>query len=666
MVLVIHHPIIKAITESKLAIPYAPDTQYILSVIEWNQYALSSELPAIYHLNYFYPNAFITFYGHPLFGESVIFFLLNSLLGIGLVNSYNLYLIFAFFIGGAGVYLLAKEILQNSYGAYLASLIYITYPLFKDIAIFLNIFSLFWTGYIFYYLIRYQKKKKVRDALLCGLFILIQGLFSIYHGFFIMAVFLPVFFLVSLILSVSDLKSVLRFFIYISPFLLILVLIFHPFLTVISKTEVKRDFDYESLIDVNKLFSSGSTFYQRTDLSSPKGVKIFPGFLALSLFGLTLTGFRKKWINFIAIFLSQLLLIFILRGSILISNLLFILLFLQVLFFIIYFRDRFDASIKVLIFSIMFYFILFFKFSTIFPGIEFSFYGLLIKAVSSFGNFRFLFRGIFILFPIFAVLASSGVIIIMDRIKNKKKIIFFVFALLLIFENIKTTHFMSDVKFETLKYKKIAKKSDKIILEIPIYKPGYMQIKNSLYTVNTFLHYNYYVNGRVAYRIFDDSIKIFDKVFKKNNFPDRDSVKYLMEKYSVNYIIFNLEKKLPYSREDIIKRALALKDYCRIMENNSRTIILEMRENFPLKILKRRFSYFHVKYRKLRLLLRSPYTGTISTFFPAENRSRLIKVENSTEIILNFPEIDPALDGNDLHVKFEQNIKLKKLDLIRK
>ena len=193
-----------------------------------------------------------------------------------------------------------------------------------------------------------------------------------------------------------------------------------------------------------------------------------------------------------------------------------------------------------------------------------------------------------------------------------------------------------------------------------------MQIKNSLYTVNTFLHYNYYVNGRVAYRTFDDNIEIFKKVFKNRNFPDRESAKYLIEKYSVNYIIFNLEKKLPYSKEDIIKRSLALKDYCRIIDNNSRVVILEMRENFPLKVIKRRFSYFHVKYRKLRLRLTSPYTGTVTTSFPAKNVSEIITVVNSSEIILDFPSIHPSMSGNEVLIKFEENIRINQLDLIKK
>ncbi|MEN8153428.1 MAG: hypothetical protein ABFR75_05345 [Acidobacteriota bacterium] len=666
IVLIIHHPILKAISGSKLAIPYAPDTQYILSVIEWNQYAISNELPAIYHLNYFYPNAFVTFYGHPLFGESLIFFFLNSLLGLSLVNTYNLYLLLGFFIGGVGVYLLARELLKNSYGAYLASLIYITYPLFKDIAIFLNIFSLFWIGYIFYYLIKYQRNKKIKDALLCGSFIFLQGFFSIYHGFFILGVFLPVFFLVSLLFSTSDWRSIFRFFVYITPFLLILLLIYHPFITVIGKTDVKRELHYESLIDVNKLFNSGSTLYQKAGLSNPKVIKIFPGFLSLALLGLTLTGIRKKKVYFIAITMVQLLLVFILKGSVFISNLLFIIIFIQVFLFVFYYRNSYEERIKVLLFSFLIYFILFFKFSTIFSGIEFSFYGLIIKAIPSFGNFRYLYRGIFILFPIFAVLASLGAQKIMEKVKNKKRIFFLILAVILIFENIKTTPFRSEVRFETEKYNKIEKKSNKIILEIPIYKPGYMQIKDSLYTVNTFLHYNYYVNGRVAYRTFDDSIEIFDKVFKNKSFPDRENVKYLMEEYSVNYIIFNLEKRLPYNREDIIKRSLELKDLCRIIKNNSKTIILKMQENYPLKVIKRRFSYFHLKYRKIYIKLSSPYTGPITLAFPSKKKTKTINVKNSSEITIDFPKINPDMKGNKVRISFEKNVRIKQIDLIKK
>ncbi|MCK4889376.1 MAG: hypothetical protein KAS97_05545, partial [Candidatus Aminicenantes bacterium] len=65
IVFIFHHTIANGVITSKLAVNFSPDTQYILSVIEWNQYSLLNEPSSIYHLNYFYPNGYVTFYGHP-------------------------------------------------------------------------------------------------------------------------------------------------------------------------------------------------------------------------------------------------------------------------------------------------------------------------------------------------------------------------------------------------------------------------------------------------------------------------------------------------------------------------------------------------------------------------------------------------------------------------
>lgn len=669
IVLIIHFPIVDTIvdSDSKLSIGLAPDTQYVLSVLEWNLYSFKNELTALYHLNYFYPNSYITFYSHPLFGETIIFLIFNKIFGANLITSYNLYILFVFWVGAIGIFLFTRELLKNTMVSYFASLLFIVFPVTKNTAEILHIFSFFWIGFILYFLIRFWKSGKFKDSISCGFFIFLQGLFSIYHSYFLIAILLPLFFFFLLVYKYISLKAVFRFIVSVLPFILLLIVIFHPFLYTIQESGLERDLHYKSLVDTKMLFSSDSMFYRTINSSIHPLKRFFPGFTVLTLFLLVLTGVNKKKFLLISVIIFQLLLVFILnlKGADFSANLFLFLVILQILLLFLFNREQYSKELKLFLSIFLVYNLIFFKFSWIFSGAEISVYGFLVDLVPQFSNFRYLYRGLFLIFPIFIVIAAMGFLKLSDLLKNKKRLFLLLIPLLVIFENWNFINYKKEVKFETAKYEKLEKRSDKIILEIPIFVPGYMLIKNSLYTMNTLSHYNYYINGRTAYRVFDENREIFRRAFKNKLFPDEENVKYLIEQFSVNYIIFNLNRRLRYSKEDILERVSKLQNYCSMVDSNDNFIVIKLLENFPKNMFKRRFSLFHIRNRKIKIKLQAPYSGKIKISFPKKQKTGIIEISNKSEFFVDFPKIKPDLNGNELILEFDRKIILKSFDLVK-
>lgn len=669
IVLIIHFPILNSISDHglKLSVELTPDTQYSMSVLEWNLYALENDIQALYHLNYFYPNAYITFLGHPLFGETLVFFIFDKVFSADLITSYNLYILFGFWIGGIGIFLFAKEITNRTPAAYFASLLFIIYPSIKRSAEILNIFSFFWVGFVLYFLIKFWKSNKIKDGLLCGFFIFLQGIFSIYHGYFLIALLLPIFFFFLLFYKYISLKAVLKFVLSILPFLILLVAVFHPFLNTIQNYGLERTLHYKSLVDSNQLFTSESMILSSIHSGVHPLKRFFPGFGVLALF---LIAFLEVKNRRILLFLSttfQLMTVFLLNllNLNLWANLLLILIAIQIFIYFIINLNKFSKELKLLLSVFFVYNSVFFKFSSIIPGFKFSIYGLLINLIPQFSNFRYLYRGLFLIFPVLIIISTIGFLKLVDNLKNKKRYILLLLPIIILFENWNYVNYNKNIKFETKKYRKIEKRRDKIILEIPIFIPGYFQIKNSQYTINTFSHYNYYINGRVAYSVFNENNEVFKRVFINKSFPDERNIKYLIERFSTNYIIFNLNKKLRYSKTDIIERVNKLTNYCKLIDSDKNFIVIKLLENFPKKILKRRFSLFHIKNRKIKIQLQNPYKGNVKISFPKKHKTNVITINNKSEFYINFPKINPDIKGNEFKLEFDSKIMLKNFDLVK-
>lgn len=667
MTLAIHHALIKNVKDSTLPFSPKPDPYYIMSVIEWNMYAMQNELPALYHLNYFYPNGYVTFYGHPLFGISTVFLAAHKILGLNLYRSYVLFLLLAFFLGAFGTYLFARELSRRPIIPYFAALIFIIFPQTRNTFAHLNVFAFFWVGFVCYFLTRFQKEGRWQDALLAGFFTFLQGFFSVYHGFFLIGFLLPVFFIAAIAFRTIGLKNILKLAAAFFLFIILLMIVFSPFLTTIKHSHLYRSFHYTSLVEVKVLFKSASQLYEKLNASGFHA--FFPGFSVLFLFTAALTGIKtrkQQLLILILTLLSAAVFVLNLKNISLAANWLFFALFVMYVIIFIRRRKSFSPGIKTFFAVIFIYFLVFYKFSALIPGINFSICGLIVHFVPSLSGFRFLFRSMLLLIPVFAALSAYGLSEILALQGKKKNIVSAVLFLLVIIENGYLTIPGSRLEFQQEKYNRIEKANDRVILELPFY--GKKRMKNNRYTINTVFHHNYYVNGRVAFHAFKEDLVIEKKVSGKD-FPNEHILRWLLRNYSVDYLIFNWNEEISKDKERIIKKIGALNKWCKILDNTPRFLVIRVKENFPVKSIKRRYSLFHVQRRKALLDFAKPYAGKISISFRGkeDGRARIVR-SGASRVMISFPRFKPDysrdLEGIPVEIIFEKPIAIKDLRLV--
>jgi hypothetical protein len=272
--------------------------------------------------------------------------------------------------------------------------------------------------------------------------------------------------------------------------------------------------------------------------------------------------------------------------------------------------------------------------------------------------------------PVFFALSAYGVSKILELKSRKKYLVFGFLCLLISIENGYLRTLDSQIQFQSFKYRGIEKNSDRILLELPIYTDA--EVLNNLYTINSLYHYNYYVNGRVAFRPFDDNYWISAKV-SQQEFPDIETLQWLMENYSVDYIIFNWKSETSEKRDRVVKKIGDLKDYCRILNKSSKFLVVRLKENFPVQKIKRKYSLFHIRNRKLMLVFSGTYNGKISLLVtnqegnpPGEVVKTEIEVINREQVIIPFPKPAAGLDGIPIELIFENPAALQEIKLIKR
>jgi hypothetical protein len=139
------------------------------------------------------------------------------------------------------------------------------------------------------------------------------------------------------------------------------------------------------------------------------------------------------------------------------------------------------------------------------------------------------------------------------------------------------------------------------------------------------------------------------------SFPSEAALKGLIEHYSLTHVVFHwdlLRNLGPAMRENLKK----IRDYGTIVYQDPRATILEVRENVPLRRLTRTYSYAHLRYHRLEIVLQDGLEGDVAVSLnrrplpPRPVKDRRIQLDLRRESL--------ARDGNRIDLLFREDVRL--------
>ena len=656
-------------------IPFANhgDLKKIASVIS---YTIQSDVTEIYHLPFSYPESFTLAVTHPLFGIS-IFFKFFYFMGLSLEQSYNLFILLALLIGAFGCYLLIKEFVSSNLIAVLLSSFFIIYRINFLHFVWLNFLSLFYVPYIFFFFIKFFKTKKDKYIIGGVLCLFLQFISSMYYGIYIWTLIIPIFLLVSLILRITNFNEIIKISIYLIIGFFFITIIFYPYL-VYGQSGVSKSFDF-SLVNSLDLFSHSKLLSLFVDYSNKKSSLFFPGFIFSSfilMFFVTKLK-AKKNITFLLLFLMLLVMcLTVVKPSAILDILLLIFLLLLLFLFLFTWGKRNNLE-KLIFVTVAFHFILLIhtEFIPFLKNISLYYLYYQIFPVQGLRAIKRIFP---ILLPLFILLAAIG---LENYLKEKKQLFskksFFLLVtfvyLFMICENIinipkSLPIFMGKLssKGKSEIYEKIPYNKNKILLEIPFY---FQRFKGRLigdYMLNWRFHKNALVNGRVrtSTEHFSDLKRILGKYQEK--FPTEDKLKKLLHNYGASHVLFHLDLLKTNGidenrKQKILKNIYNIKKFGNVIAKDNNNILMEVKENIPIKNIIRTYSLYHLKRNRVVVKLKERYKGKFKIFF----NNVFIKEGkgNSKYFSVNFKNHTLNKSGNQIKIEFEKKVKIKNVFL---
>ncbi len=645
-----------------------PDVINILSIINFTMHA---PIKDIYHFPIFYPESYMLARTHPLFGVSFFFKIFHSL-GFNLNQSYNLYIIVSLIIGAFGCYLLAREISKSEIFAFLFSTIYILHQMNTLFFVWLNFLSVFYVPYVFYFLIRFFKTKRRIFIIGAVLFALMQIMASLYYGAILWGLLIPLFLIAALILKIISLKDFKQSLFYLFIGLILILLIFSPFLTITQPEQSESD--GHSLVTALDLFYY-SKIISKIFGFDPKvqALYFFPGFSFLLFILFFIVSFidNKKYKNLLFLFLAVLSVL--LTCFVFLNNAASDWLFLAFLGItasaVIAGWKNMDKWTKLVTISLAFFMLFFISF----PHIP------LLKTISLFDVFskvmpvqglRAIRRICFICLPFLITIAAIGgarSFKLFEDFNKKKKFLFIALILsLMIVENIrleKQKKRMTELqKPSSDVYKLLPFNKDKIILEIPFYF-GFNQPHNSAYTLSWSEHRNLLLNGFTPNEPFGYIHELSSILGRyQNNFPSEEKLRNLINKYSVTHVIFHWDRIHDETRDLIRTRVNQIKKFGKIVYRDEKNTILRTQEYIPIKNIIRTYSLYHLRKKRIEIVLYETYSGRIT--IRLNNRLVRRRELNSERIHIDLKHWPMSVSGNRIEVNFKRPVRLKAMELI--
>jgi hypothetical protein len=649
------------------------DVKNILGIIS---FSIHSPLNHIYHLPIFYPESYVLTRTHPLFGISLVFKLFD-MFGLNIQQSNNLYILLSLIIGALGCFLLSKEFSNNSFLPLIFSTVYIFH--FWNLGHFawLNFLSHFYTPYVFLFFVRFFKTKKKIYIVLASVLTVFQFFSSIYYGVHLYFFLIPFFLIAAAALKLVSFRDFLKLALALGIGLIFIIWVFFPYISIDQHISTKSSCG--PLINGGDFFSYSKIFLHFFSYPEKISLNLFPGF-TFFLFPILfiVSGLKNKKIKaimFIVLLILITLMSYLAFFNVKILNRFFVIFLILIFTLAIINWKTMTKWEKLILLTFSFYTILFINFQDLYFFKNFSFLEFFntLLPFSGLRNIRRVYLNILPFLIILAAIGGNKFLESFGHIKKKKMMMIpIVILCFMIVENIPLplpiTHsqLMKPLTNYNLKvYQYLPFRKNKIILELPFYFK--LVTRNSIFLLNWQFHQNYLLNGKTSikpHRYFKDLENTIGRSQRK--FPNEPALKALIQKYSVNYIIFHWDllsryQHNPNAKEKVMQKIISIYKYGKVVYNDAKTTVLKIQEYIPIHTIVRTYSWYHLKKNSLEVILKNSFSGKVRIFLNNRFVEKRDVASKSVKIILNAKHLN--VSQNRIELQFEKPVMLDEIKL---
>lgn len=659
-------------THFSSGVPYARanDLLYILSIV---QYLIHAPLTLAYHLPFFYPTAFVTTYGHPLFGIALIFKLFQ-IMGLSLTQSVNLYIIVALLAGALGCFTLVREVCGDRFWAFAVAAFYIFCPRNYLHFAWLNFLSNFWIPWVVYFFIKYFRSGRWGYLVGAAFCVFYQFFTEIYYGVHLIVFLLPLFIAAALwqkMLSRRRLIAVLA-----SLFLvgLLIIAVFSPFVRSAKSQGFQRPFSLDYLISPRELFLSDRLASIFLVGSVGTGQRMMPG---LALIFLTLAFFagngrKRTWILGGLGAMELALVVLATRGGTLFEAL-FVVLLASLAFLAWRNWGQFSAAERVFVSASSIFFVMLLGFEDLRFLNSLAPYRLIYEHFPGMAGLRSINRIFPMFFPFWMILAAVAG----RRLERTtpalrrvpRGIVPLCVCAIIFLENarLESKGISGPLPEKEAVYAALPFEKNKVVLDWPCsygrQDPGVT--RRQMFSWN--YHRNVLVNGKTSF------LPAFVQRFRgqigsvSKSFPTEEKLRRLIEHNSVDYIVFHFDPQArslagPDLRE-ARRRISSIRNYGEVVYTDPDHVLLRVREVRPVRRAVRTYASYHLSRCNVRARWEAPCRGPIRVLLNGR-ASREFEGQGRNELVLDLRHERLEVEGNRLEIIFPEPVRLVEIALV--
>ncbi len=660
------------LTRFSSSIPYADvsDQLYIMSII---QYLIHTPLDMAYHLPYFYPTAFVTTYGHPLFGIALIFKLFQFL-GLSLTQSANLYIMMALMAGTLGCYTLIREVSGDARWAAATAVFYLVCPRNYSHFVWFNFLSNFWVPWIVYLLLKYFRSGRRRYLVGAAFCVFYQFFTEIYYGVHLILILLPLLLAAALwqkMLSPRRLIAVLASLLAVG---LLIIAIFYPFVGSARSQGFDRQYHPDTLILPRELFTSSRLVSHFFGGEQVVGKIMFPGlalaFLLLAFFAGS--GRKRAWV-LAGLGAMELLLVFwALRGGMPLEVLFVIMLAVLA---VLAWRNwaQFSPPERVLLAASSAFFLLLLSFENLGFLNAFQPYGWVYEHFPGMTGLRGVKRIYPMLFPFWLTLAAVAGLRLERTARVFRRVPRGVVPLcacvLIILENVQFDKgaVSRPLPKKEAVYAAIPYEGSKVVMDWPC-SFGQINPANTRRQMFSWVyHRNVLVNGKTSFlpgfvQRFGARIGSVER-----SFPTEDKLRRLIVNNSVDYVVFHFDahegRRGHLDLRDVRERIASIRNYGEVIYSDPDHVLLRVREMQPVARAVRTYASYHLSHFSVRVRWEAPCRGPIRVLFNGR-AGREIEGRGRNELVLDLRHERLEVEGNKLEIIFPEPVRLVEAALV--